>query len=139
FGIYLFLGALPSEQQPAFVTQIKALGYIKIAGALFPTMFTLSVYYTLYAYFVPFFIKSMKMNVTWISISYFLFGIAAVAGGALGGALADKFGTQKSILFVISSFAVSLFILPYTTFFSPLFFVAMMLWGALSWALAPPQ
>lgn len=81
----------------------------------------------------------MQMNETWVSISYFLFGIAAVAGGALGGALADKFGSQKSILFVISSFAVSLFILPYTTFFSPLFLIVMMLWGALSWALAPPQ
>lgn len=138
-GIYLFLEAIPSEQQPALVTQIKALGNIKIAGAHFATMFTLAGHYTLYAYFAPFLKETMKMNETWISISYFLFGIAAVAGGALGGALADKFGTQKSILFVISSFAVSLFILPYTTFFSPLFFVAMMLWGALSWALAPSQ
>src|SRR5699024_2077258 len=112
---------------------------IKIDVSLFVTLFNLSVHYTLYAYFAPFFKETMKMNETWISISYFLFGIAAVAGGALGGALADKFGTQKSILFVISSFAVSLFILPYTTFFSPLFFVAMLLWGALSWVLVPPQ
>lgn len=138
-GIYIFLETIPSEKQPPLLTQVKALGNIKIAGAHFATMFTLAGHYTLYAYFAPFLEKTMQMNETWVSISYFLFGIAAVAGGALGGALADKFGSQKSILFVIGSFAVSLFILPYTTFFSPLFLIVMMLWGALSWALAPPQ
>src|SRR5699024_6599799 len=93
----------------------------------------------LYAYFAPFLKETMKMNETWISIRYFLFGIAAVAGGALRGALADKFGTQTSILSVSGSFAASALILPCPSLFSPLLFVAMLLWGALSWALAPSQ
>src|SRR5699024_9048573 len=81
----------------------------------------------------------LHLSQNWISISYFLFGIAAVAGGAFGGALADKIGSPKTILIVISSFAIILFILPYATFSFPVFIVIMMLWGAMSWALAPPM
>lgn len=138
-SIYMALGKIPSEQQLPLMEQIKALGNIKIAGAHLATMFTLAGHYSLYAYFTPFLERTLHLNEYWISICYFLFGIAAVAGGALGGALADKFGSTKSILFVIGSFAIALFILPYTTFFFPLFLIVMMLWGALSWSLAPPQ
>src|SRR5699024_10849583 len=130
---------IPSEQQLPLSAQIKALGNVKIAGAHLATMFTLAGHYSLYAYFAPFLETTLHLNEYWISVCYFLFGIAAVAGGALGGALADKFGSTKSILFVIGSFAVALFILPYTTFSFPLFLIVMMLWGALSWSLAPPQ
>lgn len=137
--IFLFLEKLPGEKQLPLITQVKALGNVKIAAAHLATMFTLAGHYTLYAYFAPFLETTMELNEYWISVCYFLFGIAAVSGGAFGGALADKFGSTKSILFIISSFAVALFILPYTTFYMPLFLVVMMLWGALSWALAPPQ
>lgn len=137
--IYFFFEKIPGEKQLPLLTQVKALGNVKIAGAHLATMFTLAGHYTLYAYFAPFLEITMQLNEYWISVCYFLFGIAAVSGGALGGTLADKFGSTKSILFVISSFAIVLFILPYTTFFLPLFLVVMMLWGALSWALAPPQ
>jgi len=137
--IYISLEKIPSEQQLPLSAQIKALGNVKIAGAHLATMFTLAGHYSLYAYFAPFLETTLHLNEYWISVCYFLFGIAAVAGGALGGALADKFGSTKSILFVIGSFAVALFILPYTTFSFPLFLIVMMLWGALSWSLAPPQ
>src|SRR5699024_3630379 len=78
-------------------------------------------------------------NQYWISICYFLFGIAAVSGGALGGALSEKMGSAKTILLVISSFAVMLFVLPYATFSLFVFLIVMMIWGAFSWALSPPQ
>src|SRR5699024_3543248 len=83
---------------------IKALGNIKLAGAHFATMFMLAGHYAFYAYFAPFLESTMHLSQTWISICYFLFGIAAVGGGALGGMLADKLGSRKAILSVISVF-----------------------------------
>ncbi|HLR70506.1 MAG TPA: MFS transporter [Pseudogracilibacillus sp.] len=133
------IDSVPNEQIVPLRTQIKALGNIKIGGAHLATMFTLAGHYTFYAYFTPFLETTLHLSQNWISITYFIFGIAAVSGGALGGAMADKIGVQKTILIVIGSFAIALFILPYMTFSFPLFLIMMLVWGALSWALSPPQ
>src|SRR5699024_8677741 len=119
--------------------QLKAVGSLKIGSAHLATMFMLAGHYTLYAYFTPFLETELQLNSTWISICYLLFGVAAVSGGAFGGILSDSIGTHKSIIAVIISFAVVLFLLPLTTFSLVLFIPIMMVWGALSWSLAPPQ
>lgn len=137
--ILKYIEPMQNDHHMPLSTQVKALGNIKIGGAHLATMFMLAGHYTFYAYFTPFLEETLYLSQHWISITYFIFGIAAVSGGALGGALADKLGVQRTILFVIGSFAVVLFILPYMTFSFPLFLVIMLIWGALSWGLAPPQ
>src|SRR5699024_6846059 len=99
----------------------------------------LAGHYAFYAYFAPFLECTMLLSQIWIIIFYFSLGVVAVGGGVLGGMLADKIGSRKAILFVISVFAIVLFILPYTVFSFPLFLIVMMLWGTLSWSIAPPQ
>lgn len=99
----------------------------------------LAGHYTIYAYFTPFLETELHLNSNWISLCYLLFGLAAVSGGAFGGILSDSIGAQKSIIVVISAFAVVLFLLPFTTFSLIVFIPIMMVWAALSWSLAPPQ
>ena len=137
--IYTFLERIPTEHVLPLSAQIKALGNLKIVGAHVAMMLMLAGHYSVYAYFTPFLETTLHLDQNWISISYFLFGLAAVSGGAFGGTLADRIGSPKSILLVIGSFAIMLFVLPYSTFSFPVFLVVMMVWGALSWALAPPM
>lgn len=134
-----FLEKIPAGQVQPISAQIKALGNKKILFAHLATMFMLAGHYTVYAYFTPFLETTMHLSPYWISVFYFLFGLAAVAGGAFGGGLASRLGSKKSILIILGAFAVSLFALPYSTFSIPLFIVFMMIWGGLSWALAPAQ
>ncbi len=56
---------------------------------------------TLYAYLTPFLKDVMHVEANWISVFYFIFGIAAVIGGGFGGWLADKWGSKKSIISII--------------------------------------
>lgn len=81
----------------------------------------------------------MKLGLdgTWVSIVYLIFGIAAVVGGGIGGFLADRFGSKRTITSVIIFFAVSMFSIPYTTFSLPVFLILMVVWSMLSWAITP--
>ncbi|WP_318617154.1 MFS transporter [Sporosarcina sp. YIM B06819] len=134
-----YLEQIPTGEVQPLSAQLKAFANKKVFFAHLATMFMLAGHYTVYAYFTPFLETTMHLSPYWISTCYFLFGISAMSGGAFGGGLATRIGSTKSILIILGAFAVSLFILPYSTFSLPIFIIFMMIWGALSWALAPAQ
>lgn len=137
--VSIFLERIPGEKSIPLSQQLKAVASPKIGTAHLATMFMLAGHYTIYAYFTPFLEDVMHLDANWVSIFYLLFGIAAVSGGALGGTLSDAIGPQKSIIIFIVSFAVVLFLLPFSTFSMFVFIPVMLIWGALSWSLSPPQ
>lgn len=137
--IVKFFEKIPAGAVQPMSKQLKALTNKKIIFAHLATMFMLAGHYSVYAYFTPFLETTMNLGASWISVFYFIFGIAAVAGGAFGGGLASRLGSRKSILIILGAFSLSLFALPYSTFAMPVFIIVMMIWGALSWALAPAQ
>ena len=135
-----FLEKIPNAKVQPLSVQIKALANKKIFFALFSRPCLCSLDIIRYMRTSPPFLETtMQLSPYWISVFYFLFGLAAVAGGAFGGGLASRLGSKKSILIILGAFAISLFALPYSTFSIPLFIIFMMIWGGLSWALAPAQ
>ncbi|MBJ6359778.1 MFS transporter [Paenibacillus sp. GCM10012307] len=137
--IQFFLGRIPSEQTVPLKTQLQSLKSAKIISAHLVTVLALAGHYTMYAYFTPFLKSMLHLDTYWISAAYFVFGLSAVSGALIGGILSDKIGTAKSILIIISTFIVVLFILPVSTISLYMFTIAMILWGILSWAISPAQ
>lgn len=136
-SIYFLMTKIQPQPSIPLREQIATLKNSKILFAQLTMFFFLAGHMVLYAYFTPFLKTTLGLDGTWVSIIYLIFGIAAVAGGGIGGILADRFGSQTVILFVIVIFALSLFTIPHTTFAFPLFIMIMIIWGAASWAITP--
>ncbi|ASR45400.1 MFS transporter [Paenibacillus kribbensis] len=135
----LFMERIPTEHVVPMREQLKSLKNAKVISAHLVTTLTLAGHYTLYAYFTPFLENLMGLNASWVSVAYFVFGLAAVSGGFIGGSLADRFGTAKSILIVVGVFIAVMFLLPFSIHSIYVFAPLLIIWGILSWALSPPM
>ncbi|MGG1399136.1 MFS transporter [Bacillus salipaludis] len=138
-GVYAFLNKIEPRPMISLKQQLQTLKNSKTLSAQLTSVLFLTGHLTLYAYLTPFLKSTLHLDATWVSIFYFIFGISAVFGGGFGGWLADKWGSKKSILTIVTVFAVALFVLPNVTSSITIFVIVMMIWSALSWAITPAQ
>ena len=138
-GIYLFMEKMaPAQSVTSIGEQISTLKNSYVLFAHLTTFLVLAGHTTLYSYLTPYVQNTMGLEGSWVSIVYFAFGIAAVAGGAVGGTLSDQFGSKKTLLSVIVIFGMAIVSIPFTTFSIPLFFLLLVVWAMMSWAITPP-
>lgn len=137
-GVYFLMGRVAPKPQVPLKKQLAALTNRKVFFALLTTCIFLAGHTTLYAYLKPFLQTTMDLSTNWISIVYFLFGIAAVSGAAVGGAFSDRFGTKPTIFGVIIILLATIFSISFTTAALPVFLIVVIIWGMMSWALSPP-
>ncbi|CDQ19310.1 MFS transporter, DHA1 family, purine base/nucleoside efflux pump [Halobacillus karajensis] len=138
-AVAISLGEMAPKPVISLKDQLRTLKDKKIFSAQLTSFLFLTGHLVLYAYLTPFLKEEMGMNAAWVSIVYFIFGVAAVMGGGVGGFLSDKFGSDKSILGIIMVFAVAIFTIPHVTFSLPVFLIVLIIWSALSWAVTPAQ
>lgn len=134
-GVQLFFGNVETGPPLSLKKQIAALKDQKVFFGHLITFFFLAGHFTFYGYLTPFVKTTMGFDGTWITIVYFVYGAAAVAGGGLGGLSADRFGVRRTLLTVIVLLAVSLIVISYAPLW--LFWMILILWGILSWAITP--
>lgn len=69
-----------------------------------------------------------------------MFGIAAVAGGGIGGILSDRLHPAKAIIIVLIPFMISMAVIPFSTGLPLIaFLILLSIWSALSWTVTPVQ
>lgn len=136
-GVYFFMHKIEPKPAIPLMIQIRSLKDRRIFFAHVTMFLYLSGHIALYAYLTPYIKELFGFDAGMISIVYLLFGIAAVSGGGLSGGLTDHFGPKKVILTVIIILASTLFLIPYTAFSTPLFFVLLIIWGMMSWSISP--
>lgn len=73
-----------------------------------------------------------------ITMVYFLYGAAAVTGGGVAGVLADRFGPRRTLLTATTLLVGCLLIIPLATAVPAAFWLVLIVWGVLSWAITPP-
>ena len=137
-GIYFFMGRVAAKPPVPLGKQLATLKNRKLLFAQLTSFFFLAGHFTLYGYLTPFVNTTMGIAGTWLTIIYFLFGIAAVSGGGIGGLSADRFGVKRTILTITVALGIILFVIPYTTFSVLVFLVLLVVWGVMSWAITPP-
>lgn len=138
-GVYFFMERVPPRPVSSIKEQIQSLKNKKILFAHLTIFTLLSGHAVLYAYLTPYVKTTMGMGESALSLVYLVFGISAVSGGAIGGAFADKFGSERVMLTFIVIFAITIFIIPLTTTLLPLFTIALIIWGMMSWSVNPPM
>ncbi|KGX86591.1 MFS transporter [Pontibacillus litoralis] len=136
-GVYMFMEPIKPKPPIPLRVQLRTLKDRKILMAQCASFLFLTGHLTLYAYLTPFLKTIVGLSGTWVSIAYLLFGFAAVAGGGIGGVIADRFGSKPAIIGIITAFGITIFVIPYTTVSLPLFLVVMIVWGMLSWSITP--
>lgn len=136
-GVYLLMDKVPPKPQVSLKEQINSLKESKIFLAHSTTFLFMAGHTILYAYFTPFVKMTMGISGSWLSVFYFIFGIAAVSGGGIGGTLSDRFGSKRTIITTLIIFSISIFTLPYTTSVLAVFIIVMIIWGMMSWAITP--
>ena len=92
----------------------------------------------MYGYLTPFVISTMGFGGAVITLVYFVYGAAAVTGGGVAGTLSDKFGARSTLLSSTALLIVCLLLIPHTTQVPVVFWVILVVWGVLSWAITPP-
>jgi len=120
--------------------QLTALWNPKMLAIHATTLLVLAGHLTLYAYFTPFLQETLGASATMVTFIYMMFGIAAVAGGGIGGMLSDRLHPAKAIIIVLIPFIVSMAVIPFSVQLPLIAFLLLLsIWSALSWTVTPVQ
>ena len=136
-GIIKFLPQVPPQPAIPLLKQIATLKSKKIASIQLISVLELTGHFIVYTYFTLFLKTTMDLSTNMISMVLLVFGIAGITGGWIGGWASDKFGGAKTILTFLILFAVSLFLLPYSTGSMISLLIVVVLYGVMVWALSP--
>ncbi|WP_145946249.1 MFS transporter [Paenibacillus sp. Y412MC10] len=136
-AVQIFITKTPPSKTVPLRKQLASLKNGKIIFGQLITILMLTGHLTLYAYLTPFLQETLHLSPFMLSLFYFIFGIAAVLGGGAGGWVTDRFGPEKSILTIVSVFAVAMVLMPVSTVSVYVCLIVMIVWSMLSWSISP--
>ncbi|WP_026908769.1 MFS transporter [Paucisalibacillus globulus] len=136
-GVYFWMDRVEPNPPVPLGVQLATLKNRKILFAHITTFLYMTGHSVLYTYLKPFVQESMDLGATWISVIFFIFGVAAVSGGGIGGTFADTLGTKRTVVSAIITFGAIMMVIPFTTSIMPIFLIALIIWGIMSWAISP--
>ncbi|MCM3022342.1 MFS transporter [Heyndrickxia ginsengihumi] len=147
-GIFTVLGfiaiakSIPSMESEVPVPLRKQLALLKnpkVAIALSVTFFVFIGYSVVNTYTTPFLTTAMSMGETEVSTILFAIGIASLFGSKIGGFMADRIGTNRTLVISMIAHALALALLSIAVKSVFVAIALLMLWAIAAWAFAPTQ
>jgi DHA1 family putative efflux transporter-like MFS transporter len=141
-GIFAVAKAIPSTKGEASVPLGKQLALLKnpkIATALGVTFFVFIGYSVVNTYITPFLTSVMSLSGGVVSVILFVLGIASLIGSKLGGFLADRTGTARTLVLSMIVQALALALLSVAAVSNFVAIPLLILWTIAAWTFGPTQ
>jgi MFS transporter, DHA1 family, putative efflux transporter len=147
-GIFTLLGfiaiaiTIPSMQSEAPISlgeQLALLKNPKIAFALGVSLFVFIGYSVVNTYITPFLTSAISISGRGVSVILFALGIASLFGSKLGGFLADRIGTTRTLIGSIVVQTLSLAMVSALSGFAVVVIMLLMIWSVAVWMFGPTQ
>jgi predicted MFS family arabinose efflux permease len=130
---------------PSIRERLAVIRQVPLLMGFLVTMLWATGAYTVYTYFTPYLTTVTRIDGAHVGIAFFVWGVSAVIGLFLGGALSDRFGPRAvmipAFMFLTLSFAGLSAIGHYLSGASALAPVAaaIVIWGLAAWGFFPAQ
>ncbi len=109
-----------------------------MAAVLFTATFLGSIF-VLYTYFAPLLAADMGYARDGITVALFIFGLGAIAGNYVGGALSDRIGASRTLLILTVLQIVTLPLYSYLPLPTPILMAYTFLWSVIGWSFGAAQ
>ena len=130
---------------PSIRERLAVIRQVPILASFLVTMLWATGAYTVYTYFTPYLTTVTGIDGTYVGIAFFVWGVSAVIGLFLGGALSDRFGPRAVMIPAFSFLTVSFvglstigFYLSGKSALAPVA-AAIVIWGLAAWGFFPAQ
>lgn len=117
--------------------QLRTLKNAKIVSAHAVSILQMTGQFTIYAYITPFLQETMGLSTNRITLVLFVYGLAGIAGGWLGGWSSDKLGNGRTMIVTLLLHALAIFMLPYATGSILSLLLVVAVWCAFNMAPSP--
>jgi DHA1 family putative efflux transporter-like MFS transporter len=141
-GIFAIARVIPSMEGETPIPLGKQLALIKnpkVAFALGVTLFVFIGYSVVNTYIPPFLTSAISISGGGVSIILFALGIASMFGSKLGGFLADRIGTTRTLVVSMLVQALSLALVSAVSSSAVTVISLLMLWAIAAWTFGPTQ
>lgn len=141
-GVFAVAKTIPSTKVEAHVPLGKQLALLKnpkIAIALAVTFFVFIGYSVVNTYITPLLTSVMLLSEGVVSAVLFALGIASLFGSKLGGFMADRVGTARTLVISMIVQALALSLLSIATGSNVVAIPLLMLWAIAAWTFGPTQ
>ncbi|WP_026567348.1 MFS transporter [Bacillus sp. UNC41MFS5] len=147
-GIFTVLGfiaiaiTIPSMQSEASIPlgeQLALLKNPKVAFALGVSLFVFIGYSVINTYITPFLTSTISISGRGVSVILFALGMASLFGSKLGGFLADRIGTTRTLIGSIVLQTLSLAMVSALSGFAVIVIMLLIIWSVAVWMFGPTQ
>lgn len=127
-GVWFYLPSIQNPETSSGKFPIKIFRNKHLWNGLFLAFFIIAAMYSTYGYMADFLKNVTQMNGKQISILFFLFGTAGIAGNRIAGKYMSRFPFQTTFVFLILLSGIHLLIGHYGSYFIPMIFIVTF-WG----------